>query len=249
MHTDDVQKQMPLCDAPTFSSELAGCRPPVGERLFTIGHSNHEWRKFIELLRQARVTALADVRSTPCSQRYPQFNRRELEQGLKDEDIVYVFLGDAFGGRPQQPSFYTGEGRVDYERLRASATFQGGLQRLRRGLEEYTVALMCAEEDPLDCHRGLMITAELRDQGIAPVHVRGDGSMETTAAMENRLLEVTKIGAGILNGLFADTVSDEERGALLREAYREMARRKAFRLRPAGATGDDMAGDEDLGQG
>ena len=99
MHTDDVQKQMPLCDAPTFSSELAGCRPPVGERLFTIGHSNHEWRKFIELLRQARVTALADVRSTPCSQRYPQFNRRELEQGLKDEDIVYVFLGDAFGGR------------------------------------------------------------------------------------------------------------------------------------------------------
>ena len=205
-------------------------------RLFSIGHSHHELAGLVRLLQAAAVTTVADVRSSPFSQRHPQFNRPELEDGLQRYGIGYVFLGDLLGGRASQPSLYDADGRVDYERVRATPFFRLGLERLIRGLDQFTIAMLCAEEDPLDCHRGLMITPALVEQGLAPAHLRGDGSIETTAAMEARLLGETKVGAGILDGLFAAMVSDEERGQFLAEAYRCMARRKAFRRRLDGLT-------------
>jgi hypothetical protein len=48
--------------------------------------------------------------------------------------------------------------------------------------------------------------------------------------MEDRLLQLTQVGSGILDGLFAATLSEVDRRQLLAEAYRLQARRKAFRL-------------------
>jgi uncharacterized protein (DUF488 family) len=208
------------------------------DRLYSIGHSSHAPTAFRGLLRAAGVTAVADVRSQPFSQRWPQFNRPELERALRAEGIVYVFLGDRLGGRPQQPSVYDPTGRVDYERVRATPAFRRGLDDLLGGLEEYAVAMMCSEADPLDCHRGLMITPALVERGVAPLHLRRDGSIETTAEMEERLLAATGVGRGVVDGLFAALVPDEERRSLLAEAYRVMARRKAYRPKP-GEGGSD----------
>src|SRR5262249_2133469 len=130
-----------------------------------------------------------------------------------------------------QRDLYDDAGRVDYERVRQTETFRQGLERLIRGLDRYAVALLCSEADPLDCHRGLMITPALGGRGLAPVHLRKDGTAETTAEMEQRLLAETGVGAGILDGLFAASVTVEERRRFLAEAYRDMARRKGFRLR------------------
>jgi uncharacterized protein (DUF488 family) len=137
-------------------------------RLFTIGHSHHPPERLIELLRQAGVTAVADVRSSPYSQRQPQFNRPQLQQFLADGGITYCFLGDLLGGRPGRPSLYDDTGRVDYERVRQTADFQRGLELLTTARDEHRVALLCAEEDPLDCHRGLMIAPALAEQVAAP---------------------------------------------------------------------------------
>jgi uncharacterized protein (DUF488 family) len=201
-------------------------------RLFSIGHSNHDLVRLAEILQQAGVTAVADVRSQPYSQRYPQYNRPELQQGLAQYDIAYAFLGDLLGGRPRQPDLYDDQGRVKYERVRATRTFRQGIQRLIQALDEYTVAMLCSEEDPLDCHRGLMIAPALVELGILPAHLRADGSIETTADFENRLLAETKVDMGFFDGLFANLVTDEERRQLLADAYRKRAQRKAFRLRP-----------------
>jgi uncharacterized protein (DUF488 family) len=202
------------------------------QRLFTIGHSNHELARLIELLQAAGVTAVADVRSQPFSQRLPQFNRPELARGLEDHGIAYAFFGDSLGGRPRSPSLYDADGRVNYERMRTTTPFRNGLDQLIAALDEHRVALLCSEEDPLDCHRGLMITPALAERGFTPLHLRKDGSAETTLEMEQRLLDETGVGKDILDGLFAAVVTDEERRQLLQEAYRLMARRKAFRLRP-----------------
>jgi uncharacterized protein (DUF488 family) len=191
--------------------------------LFTVGHSNHEPEVLVALLRGAGVTALADVRSSPYSRRLPHFSRSALEALLRGAGIAYVFLGRELGGRPSDSTLYDPEGWADYERIRATQTFQEGLRRLVRGLERYRIALMCGEEDPLDCHRGLMITPALKELGLSPVHIRRDGRLETTAEMEARLLEAT--GRGVLfPGLLAD-------------AYRKMNSRKAFRL---GRAGDEV---------
>src|SRR5262249_14788514 len=208
-------------------------------RLFSIGHSNHTTDAFLCLLQEAHVSAVADVRSRPFSARFPQFNRPELESALRDHDIDYVFLGDVLGGRPEKRSLYTPDGRVDYERVRATLPFRRGVDHLLEGCATYRVAMLCAEEDPLDCHRGLMIAPALAERGRVIVHLRGDGTVETDAELERRLLAETGVGAGILDGLFASTVSDTERKELMAEAYREMARRKAFRIRLDG--GDDEA--------
>jgi hypothetical protein len=200
-------------------------------RLFSIGHSHHELTDLIRLLQAAGITAVADVRSSPFSQRHPQFNRPGFEAELIGRGISYVYFGDLLGGRPQQPSLYGPDGRVDYERVRAMPFFQKGLKRLIEGLDKFTIAMLCAEEDPLDCHRGLMITPALTQHDIAPLHLRGDGRTETTTEMETRLLAETRVAGGILDGLFAAMISNEEHGQLVADAYRAMARRKAFRRR------------------
>jgi len=203
----------------------------AGRHLFSVGHSNHDLPAFLRLLRLNGVSALADVRSAPYSQRYPQFNREPLERALRDADVLYVFLGDQLGGRPPPREVYDDEGRVDYQKVRATDFFRHGLDRLLCGLNEYTIAMMCGEADPLDCHRGLMIAPALVEHGIAPGHIRKDGSVESTPEMERRLLAATRLESDMLDGLFAGRV-DEERQRLLAEAYRAMARKKAFRLRP-----------------
>jgi len=204
----------------------------LSQRLFTIGHSNHSIERFLELLRQAEVTAVADVRSSPFSQRYPQFNQPALKQGLEQSGIRYLFLGDELGGRPRDAAVYDGEGRVDYWRVRCTSWFRNGLDRLLMELDQQPVAMMCAEEDPLDCHRALMVCAELVEQGIRPRHVRGAGWIDTTEELEDRLLDLTGEGGGMIGGLFDATIAPEERADMLAKAYKAQARRKAFRLPP-----------------
>ncbi len=213
-------------DHPESSTQTRTAAPAASHcRLFTIGHSQHALTRLVELLEAADVNAVADVRSHPYSRRLPQFNRPDLEADLRSYGIVYVFLGDLLGGRPAQSDLYDADGRVDYRRVRAEAFFQQGLERLTRAQEKYRVAMLCAEEDPLDCHRGLMIAPAMAERGLPPIHLRGDGSQESNAAMEDRLLAATR-----LDGLFARI--EEERRVALEEAYRSMARKKAFRIRP-----------------
>jgi uncharacterized protein (DUF488 family) len=198
----------------------------------------------VQLLHGAGITAVADVRSSPYSQRLPQFNRPELERDLLAQGLAYVFLGDQLGGRPRDPSLYDAEGRVDYEKVRTTAAFQRGLDRLARAAGPYTVALLCGEADPLDCHRGLMIAPALVERGLGVAHLRKDGSVETQAALEARLLAATGSDTSLADGLFAALLGAEERRHLLAAAYRARARRIAFRLR-LGTAGPIVTQDRD----
>ena len=215
----------------------------AGKRILTVGHSNHDTARFLELLHQAGVTAIADVRSQPYSKWLPQFNRPELQELLRDGDIAYVFLGEQLGGRPRDVGLYNADGRVNYERVRQTKNFQQGIERVCGAMEDYAIALLCSEEDPLDCHRGLMIAPALVERGLAPGHLRGDGSIESTQQFEDRLLAETKVGVGLLDGLFAESLSTEDREALLREAYRLQARKKSFRVTDGDANERDYTGD------
>jgi uncharacterized protein (DUF488 family) len=197
--------------------------------LFSVGHSNHELEHFIALLQGAGITAVADVRSAPYSRRQPQFNRSLLEPELKRRGIAYVFLGDQLGGRPADRDLYDEDGRVNYERVRQTETFRRGLDRLLHGLDRFTVAMLCGEHDPLDCHRGLMITPALLERGVAPLHLGRDGSVLTTDQLQRRLLEETKLASRLEPTLFGQ-LSAEEKREVLAEAYRVMARKKAYQM-------------------
>lgn len=160
--------------------------------IFTIGHSTLSAEAFLALLRQHQVEAVADVRSTPFSRFNPQFNRDVLEQSLKENGIRYVFLGKELGARSDDRSCYI-LGRVQYGRLAQTALFQSGLDRVSHGAARYRVALMCAEKEPLECHRTLLVAKELVARGLPVLHIHSDGHLETHEAAMERLLAVTGI--------------------------------------------------------
>jgi uncharacterized protein (DUF488 family) len=154
-------------------------------RLFTIGHSNHPIDGFIAVANAAGVQVIADVRSSPFSRIAPQFNLREFRQSLSSAGIQYVPMPE-LGGRPSDPHYYDPDGHVSYERLAGSSDFQHGLDRLQEGMSKYRVSIMCGEEDPIDCHRRLLVGRVLAMRGVEVVHVRGDGQLEDEAATTAR---------------------------------------------------------------
>ncbi len=165
----------------------------MGERpqgVFTIGHSTHTLEDFVALLRQHGVTAVADVRSAPFSRLNPQFNKEAIEGSLKAHGIKYVFLGRELGARPDDPGCYE-NGRVQYSRLSSTEQFRKGLERVVRGSRKYRIALMCAEREPLECHRTLLVARALADQGVAVAHILADGRLESHGDAMERLLDLT----------------------------------------------------------
>ncbi len=157
--------------------------------VFTIGHSNHSVGKFIDLLREHGITAIADVRSQPYSRSNPDFNREFLRRKLKDFGIAYVDLGRQLGARPTDPSYYQ-NGRVQYRRLSKSPFFREGLMRVLRGAQSFKLSLLCAEKEPLACHRTLLVARELVDLGASVSHIHADGTLEQHSAAMNRLVRI-----------------------------------------------------------
>jgi uncharacterized protein (DUF488 family) len=157
--------------------------------VFTIGHSTHSPEAFASLLRLHGVTAVADVRSSPYSRFNPQFNKDALERDLKAHGVRYVFLGRELGARSEDPSCYE-RGRVQYSRLARTELFRSGVERVLRGASDYRVALMCAEKEPLECHRTLLIARALKELGVAVYHILADGRAEPYDESMARLLDI-----------------------------------------------------------
>ena len=157
--------------------------------VFTIGHSTHSIEAFVDLLRKHGVTAVADVRSAPFSRFNPQFNKGALEQRLRSHGIRYVFLGRELGARSDDPSCYDG-GRVQYSRLAQTELFKSGLERVIEGAREYRISLMCAEKEPLECHRTLLVARALTEQGVDVAHILPDGRLEPHENTLERLIEL-----------------------------------------------------------
>lgn len=150
-----------------------------GLTVYTVGHSNHALEAFLGLLRQHGIEVLADVRSIPHSRRFPQFNRRAIGPSLRAKGIEYFFFGDDLGGRPEAEEYYDEEGYVLYHRLAQSPGFRRGVERLVESIKAYRVALLCAEENPAECHRWLLVGRVLREQGVMVRHIRRDGAVQT----------------------------------------------------------------------
>lgn len=193
--------------------------------IFTIGHSTHPIERFIALLRKHSITAVCDVRSHPYSRFNPQFNRELLTDALRKEGISYVYLGKELGARSDDPNCYR-YGRVQYDLLASTEAFRSGLKRVRDGSEKFNVALMCAEKDPLQCHRTILVSRKLAEEGIEVRHILADGNVETHEQAVNRLL-------GILKLPHADLF--RSRSDIVKEAYNIQGQAIAYEEKPEDA--------------
>lgn len=184
--------------------------------IYTIGHSDHPIERFIALLLAQQIDVLVDVRSAPWSRRFPQYAKDALVGALKDVGVRYVWMGERLGGRPSPRlrAQMQGEG---YAGMAETPFFREGIASVLRGRSSHRLALMCAERDPVDCHRALLVGRALATAGGEVAHLDGDCGVQTQQDFEGCLLE--RAGAATSGDLFA---SREE---LLDLAYRAQERR------------------------
>ena len=190
--------------------------PPV----FTIGHSNLELARFLELLKQHGIQTVADVRSSPYSQYNPQFNREPLRRALSEQGIFYVFLGEELGARRSESECYV-DGRADYSLIARAPAFLRGLHRIMQDAAKMRVAVMCAEKDPLDCHRCILVAPGLRERGVDVRHIGSDGSLETQEQVEQRLTRMFDLSERELFRSPAEIVAEAYRLQGEKIAYHE----------------------------
>jgi uncharacterized protein (DUF488 family) len=185
--------------------------------LFTIGHSNHSLERFLELLRQHQVEAVADVRSSPYSRYCPHFSQAALQPALERAGVAYLFLGKELGARPDDPGCYV-NGRVSYARLAERPAFLAGLERVRQESGARRLALMCAEKDPLTCHRTILVCRRLRGLQLCPQHILADSALEASADAERRLYGLFRLAPNLF----------ESEAEIVEQAYDRQAERIAF---------------------
>ncbi|MBT3309787.1 MAG: DUF488 domain-containing protein [Gammaproteobacteria bacterium] len=187
--------------------------------IYTIGHSNHTTEKFTELLQQHHITAIADVRSTPWSRFHTQFNQEEIKSTLKDQQIYYVYLGEELGARRNEREAYQ-RGNIQFERIPQLPLFQKGIERLQTGSSSLNIALLCAEANPLECHRAILITRHLQ-QDHPIQHICKDGSTINQQQLEEELLSTHKLGIDLFNG-------PDQLPAMVENAYQLQAKQIAY---------------------
>ena len=156
--------------------------------LYTIGHSNHSQERFLQLLQSYHVDCLIDVRSIPASNYNPQFNQEALDSFLRGKGIAYVFMGHEFGARRLDSLDDTGQ--VDFEKAVDTDSFQQGITRMRKILNDYQhVTLMCSEANPLTCHRFALVARYFHTHGLVVNHILSDGTSVSHKSLEREMVE------------------------------------------------------------
>jgi hypothetical protein len=82
---------------------------------------------------------------------------------------------------------------------------------------EYSFAFMCAEKDPIDCHRSIMISKTFSDNGYGILHLIPDNEPASQFDIEERLLNKYFPDRDQLS-IFLEQKSNTE---LISEAYRK----------------------------
>ena len=157
--------------------------------LFTIGYTAFQTEDFIDTLKQNKIKALVDVRSTPYSEHYPDYNKENLERLLAKSKIQYRNFVAEFGARQIERRYFSPEGYLDFERFVESPNFRNGYKMVIDALAKgHNIVLMCAEKDPATCHRSIMITRAFHERGIEVTHLLANGECEGQADIEQQLL-------------------------------------------------------------
>ena len=190
-------------------------------RLFSIGYATKTYDVFLEQLVGYGINAVADVRSVPYSKAFEDYRQEKLMLSLPAAGINYVFMGEELGPRSADPAHYDATGQVQFDRLKESELFNRGVERLKQGLEkDYRIALMCAEKDPANGHRSLLIGYYLaREHELELNHICHAGNLETQQELERRLVD--------LEGCSTDMFSDAEQ--LQELAYQQRIRATSYR--------------------
>lgn len=158
------------------------------KKIYTIGYSTFDIHSFMAELKGIGITCVIDVRSVPKSAYYKDFNSDILEGRLKKEGILYRNYAYEFGARQEDKSLYP-NGYLDFEMFSKTENFRQGVAKLDSGIKlNQTFVLMCAEKDPYNCHRCIMVSRFLQDYNFEIIHIVGHNQFVSQKEIEERLM-------------------------------------------------------------
>ncbi len=159
--------------------------------VYTIGYTSFEITSFIEVLKIYEINCIIDVRSMPYSQYYTMYNKEKLQRLLNTQNIIYRNYVEEFGARQTNAKYIGENGQVDFEKFRKSDLYKKGIEKVKKGMElNYKICLMCAETDPITCHRSILLSKGMQEAGIEVQHILKDKTIETQAKLEERLIQM-----------------------------------------------------------
>jgi uncharacterized protein (DUF488 family) len=147
--------------------------------IFTIGHSTRTLSELMDLLREAQIELLVDVRSVPRSRTNPQFNVDALPEALATAGVGYCHLPSLGGWRhhrknamPSPNTLWRNASFRNYADYAGTEAFRVGMEELEALSRDKRCVIMCAEAVWWRCHRRIIADYLLAD-GIPVVHIMG----------------------------------------------------------------------------
>lgn len=198
--------------------------------IYTIGHSNYSVETLVNMLRLYDITCVVDIRGTPYSKYNVQFNKETISDTLKKLGFLYIYMGKEFAAQREDRSSYTSEGYADFNKAMADENFKRGIERVKLGYEKgYRIALLGARQDPINCHRAILVGRALRREGIEMHHILHEKTLATQEELEKNLIDkyFKDDGQLTMDILLGTSPSKEE---LLQKAYDASNREIGFKV-------------------
>ncbi len=158
----------------------------MANKLYSIGYAGFpDVQDFVHAIKDNQIQILIDVRSRPYSAYHENYNKEQISQVLSENGILYFNFSRQFGARQENLAFYR-NGRLDFELFSKSEQFLSGVSQVEKS--SASIAFMCAEKDPCECHRAILVARAFSDRGHEVVHIKPGGEVMTQKDIETALV-------------------------------------------------------------
>lgn len=198
--------------------------------IYTIGHSNYPVEKLIDMLKHYNINTVVDIRGTPYSKYNVQYNKETIAQTLKERGFIYIYMAKEFAANRENKISYNNEGYSDFEKVITEKEFLKGIERLKTGCGKgYNIALLGAMQDPIRCHRSILVGRSLRENGFNVKHILDDYTLASQENIEESLLNkyFSNRNQLTIDSLLGNSLGEED---MIKQGYRLANKEIGYRV-------------------
>ena len=198
--------------------------------IYTLGHSNYTIEKLMDMLKKYDINCVVDIRGTPYSKYNVQFDKEIIRYTLTKAGFIYIYMAKEFAAKRINKESYNEEGYSDFELVVNEKDFLDGIERLKNGCNKgYRIALLGAMQEPIRCHRSILVGRALIKYGFNVKHILDDYSIASQDDIEDMLLNkyFSNRNQITIDDLIGNSLSKEE---MIKKAYRLANKEIGYRI-------------------